>query len=245
MVQSSNMLREPTMDEILTSIREIMRENGEFHNAPNLAGHAPALAEADAAFGASVHTVPPQGSSLGFVPPSSHDAIEEAPNGNDAQQISIEEAMRLLSERIGLQEPPSKGVRAYQSGGAASNGAAPFNGGAPSQQETQQASPVMKEEPTMAPLQEERATPLFGEQRAMSYRRQETREEAAASIPRPVDSEEKEGFSLNSCLAEEIQKKLDAELRPMISVWLERHLPAVVERILTEELGRVLGKLER
>ncbi|WP_336276573.1 DUF2497 domain-containing protein [Bartonella sp. CB178] len=75
MVQSSSVLREPSMDEILTSIREIIEENAvhpDYLSNEGIAANAPA------------------------------DRSVASSGGGDDATLSVDDAMRALADRIGL-----------------------------------------------------------------------------------------------------------------------------------------------
>ncbi|WP_019221619.1 DUF2497 domain-containing protein [Bartonella senegalensis] len=75
MVQSSSVLREPSMDEILTSIREIIEEN-------------------------AVH--PDYFSKEGFAGNASKENLEVPSEGVYETTLSVDDAMKALADRIGL-----------------------------------------------------------------------------------------------------------------------------------------------
>ncbi|MCZ2328621.1 DUF2497 domain-containing protein [Bartonella sp. F02] len=75
MVQSSNALREPSMDEILTSIREIIEEN---------------VVQTD------------RFSNEGVVVNTSENSSTELSEDTDGATLSVDDAMKALADRIGL-----------------------------------------------------------------------------------------------------------------------------------------------
>ncbi|RCL01002.1 MAG: hypothetical protein JSC188_000741 [Candidatus Tokpelaia sp. JSC188] len=94
MSQSQNAIQEPSMDELLASIREIIEENGDVSSAEVI----------EQAVESEVCDLPRQVNNLRH-PAGKYDAHSTIKNSNGVP-VLVQDAMNALAERIGLRKPP-------------------------------------------------------------------------------------------------------------------------------------------
>ncbi|MHC5307082.1 DUF2497 domain-containing protein [Bartonella sp. LJL80] len=179
MAQSSSAMREPTMDEILTSIREIIEEN-----------------TAQAAQLESIQ-------SAAKVKPS----VDHGVNTSLNSSLSVDDAMKALAARIGL----SVGIETEQ----------------PSKDAEQNAE-----------------TDIFGESRLNAASSQAIDKTKIVSETTASPSAANDIGVKKPLFLAEAESIAENELRPVLSSWLETQLPTLVEKILREEIAKILSGVE-
>lgn len=180
MAHSSSAMREPTMDEILTSIREIIEEN-----------------TAQAAQLESIQ-------SAAKVKPS----VDHGVNTSLNSSLSVDDAMKALAARIGL----SVGI------------------------ETQQ--------PSKHAVQNAETTGISDEDRLNAASSQAIDKTNVVSETMASPSVANDIGVKKPLFLAEAESIAENELRPVLTSWLETQLPTLVEKILREEIARILGGVE-
>ncbi len=283
MAQSSNALREPTMDEILNSIREIIEENTAQANqvsaAPNNrvrqvgtqsvvsqpANSQPvSRAQTNSRFAQQSNSQLAQQSSSQFAQqPNSQLAQQpnsqfaQQPNSQFAQQndfsqqksVTVDDAMQALAKRIGLTTNRAD----TQPTNLAANKAVPQQ--AYNEQFSQTGTFNKAFQPAIKPTEE--VVHFFNNSSTQEGRAAEAVKTYNSVKTNQMNSEgratiqNKEYFAdvkvtvqnKVSDLLEKTEAIAGQELRPALATWLDKQLPVLVERILREEISKVVKQL--
>lgn len=212
MAQSSNALREPTTDEILTSIREIIEENtgrvsrppverGANVNRRNMADSSPSV---------SARSMAQQSLSQ-----SSASARPVNP-----QTLTVDDAMRALAARIGLNVESSSSNSGNRAG-----------------------QDVYQDQPSPKRANFDHVAENRENTKGRSIQDDNMPVQAANTVSsrRNADNDQNDDdvFDDNT-ISMEISEKIDAlaeaALRPIVVKWLEKHWPDLVDKILREEI---------
>lgn len=275
MAQSSNALREPTMDEILNSIREIIEENTAQANqvsaAPNnrvrQVGTQSVVsqpANSQPVSRAQTNSRFAQQSSSQFAQqPNSQLAQQpnsqfaQQPNSQFAQQndfsqqksVTVDDAMQALAKRIGLTTNRAD----TQPTNLAANKAVPQQ--AYNEQFSQTGTFNKAFQPAIKPTEE--VVHFFNNSSTQEGRAAEAVKTYNSVKTNQMNSEgrptiqNKEYFAdvkvtvqnKVSDLLEKTEAIAGQELRPALATWLDKQLPVLVERILREEISKVVKQL--
>jgi len=244
MAQNTGVMREPTMDEIMTSIRDIITENT-----------------------AQTHTVLQQST---VAQTSDKDSPRPILSENqENRSLSVEDAMNALARRIGLEEEklsqPSQAAPADRFDFktiSARNDAPPAAGVSVSEQE--EFLPTVEEVLSSAAADEQISSlqPGFTASKvtdAPSSGLSHNGGQADSITPKPQEdrratlghsvagngphsdkkSNERSSFLFDS-LNFEVEQAAEDVLRPLISQWLNDNLPKLINQILREELAKAL-----
>ena len=250
MAQSSNALREPTMDEILNSIREIIEEN------TAQANHVPAeqtnLVRQVAA--QPVVSQPANRQSLNYTEANSQFA--QQPTSQFAQQptfpqqkpVTVDEAMQALAKRIGLTTDTTNtsaadtaaSQHAYSEQFSDPEAHSESLQSEPSEvQHTEEVVHLFKSssthDETMTEV-EKTYDPVGTDQIDSEFKPATKNEEQNADVKVTVQNQVSE-------LLEKTETIAERELRPALATWLDKQLPILVERILREEISKVVKQL--
>lgn len=283
MAQSSNALREPTMDEILNSIREIIEENTAQANqvsaAPNNrvrqvgtqsvvsqpANSQPvSRAQTNSRFAQQSNSQLAQQSSSQFaqqpnsqLAQQSNSQFAQQPNSQFAQQndfsqqksVTVDDAMQALAKRIGLTTNRAD----TQPTNLAANKAVPQQ--AYNEQFSQKGTLNKAFQPAIKPTEE--VVHFFNNSSTQEGRAAEAVKTYNSVKTNQMNSEgrptiqNKEYFAdvkvtvqnKVSDLLEKTEAIAGQELRPALATWLDKQLPVLVERILREEISKVVKQL--
>lgn len=215
MAQSSNALREPTTDEILTSIREIIEENTGRVSRPPVERGANVNRRDMADLSPSVSA-----RSMAQQPVSQSSASARPVN---PQTLTVDDAMRALAARIGLN---------VESG---SN-----NSGDRAGQDVYQDQPL----PKRANFDHVEENQENTKGRRIQDDNMRVQAANTVSSRRNADNDQNDddvfddnAFSME--ISEKIDALAEAALRPVVLKWLEKHWPDLVDKILREEIGNV------
>ncbi|KEG16732.1 DUF2497 domain-containing protein [Bartonella bacilliformis] len=190
MVQSSSALREPSMDEILTSIREIIEENA---------------IQADQISNKVVATN------------SSSEKSSTVPlEGLDEAALSVDDAIKTLADRIGISSDDEDLSFVH------------MKNNAEVENNTKYGTVGLDMQKMKFSSEEQMSVHKTGQDDTRGSQQGDTISDYVGSSARFVSSAEK--------IAEDI-------LRPAIAEWLQRELPVVLERILREEIVKIIKKL--
>lgn len=255
MAQSSNALREPTMDEILNSIREIIEENtAQANRMP--ANHQNPIRQVPVqpVFSQPANRQPVdyeqtnsqfvQQTSSQFAQRSSSPFVQQ-PNLSQQKPVTVDEAMQALAKRIGL--------AADATGAPAANTAAPQQ--AFREQFSQADTHSKSLQPEVQPTKE--VVHLF--------KNSSTHDETMTEVQKTYDSVRTnqidggweptvKNVEYNTDVKATVHNKVsellektetiaEQELRPALATWLDKQLPVLVERILREEISKVVKQL--
>ena len=247
MAQSSNALREPTMDEILNSIREIIEEN------TAQANHVPAeqtnLIRQVAA--QQVVSQPANRQSLDYTETNSQfvqqssSQFAQQPDFPQQKPVTVDEAMQALAKRIGLTTDTTNTSAADT---AASQHAYNEQFSDPEahseslQAEVQHTEEVVHlfkssstHDETMTEV-EKTYDPVGTDQIDSEFKPATKNEEQNADVKVTAQNQVSE-------LLEKTETIAERELRPALATWLDKQLPVLVERILREEISKVVKQL--
>ena len=255
MAQSSNALREPTMDEILNSIREIIEENtAQANQMPTRQTNPVRQVPVQPVFSQPANRQPVdyQQTNSQFVQQTnpqfaqrSSSPFAQQPNLPQQKPVTVDEAMQALAKRIGL--------TADATGASAGNASAPQQ--AYREQSSYAATPSQSLQSEVQPTEE--GVHLFEN----SSTRDETMTEAQKTYDsvrtNQIDGERKSAIknvayntdvkaTVHNKVSELLEKTetiADQELRPALATWLDKQLPILVERILREEISKVVKQL--
>lgn len=213
MAQSANMIDEPTMDDILASIREIIEENTAFQVPEHFTGTAPLTDVAKVANTSfkSQQTVA-QAPKKGVLNPKPNTADQDALVNRLRAQVdvsvkeilSVDEAMNALARRIGLSLENDEAKK-------------------------QVTAPVPHVQVTPPPPKQENPPNAVREEPVKTDRK------VISSTVQTVIAEEK--------IFEQAEDLVDEILRPILRKWLEKNLQPMVERILREEVTKSLKSM--
>lgn len=291
MAQSSNALREPTMDEILNSIREIIEENTAQANqvsaAPNNrvrqvgtqsvvsqpANSQPVsraqtnsrfAQQSSSQFAQQPNSQLAQQSSSQFaqqpnsqLAQQSNSQFAQQPNSQFAQQtdfsqqksVTVDDAMQALAKRIGLTTNRAD----TQPTNLVANKAVPQQ--AYDEQLSQTGTFNKAFQPAIKPTEE--VVHFFNNSSTQEGRVAEAVKTYNSVKTNQMNSEgrptiqNKEYFAdvkvtvqnKVSDLLEKTEAIAGQELRPALATWLDKQLPVLVERILREEISKVVKQL--
>ena len=255
MAQSSNALREPTMDEILNSIREIIEENtAQANRMP--ANHQNPIRQVPVqpVFSQPANRQPVdyeqtnsqfvQQTSSQFAQRSSSPFVQQ-PNLSQQKPVTVDEAMQALAKRIGL--------AADATGAPAANTAAPQQ--AFREQFSQADTHSKSLQPEVQPTKE--VVHLFKNSSTHDETMTEVQKTYDSVRTNQIDGEWEptvKNVAYNtdvkatvhnkvSELLEKTETSAEQELRPALATWLDKQLPVLVERILREEISKVVKQL--
>lgn len=264
MAQSSNALREPTMDEILNSIREIIEENTA--QANQMPAEQTNLIRQVAA--QPVVSQPANRQSLNYTEANSQFA--QQPTSQFAQQptfpqqkpVTVDEAMQALAKRIGLTTDTTNisADTANISADTANTSAA--SNAAPEQTYREQFSDTDAHSES---LQSEQSEVQHTEEVVHLFKSSSTHDETMTEVEKTYDSVRTDQIdseckaatkneAQNADVKVTVQNKVsellektetiaEQELRPALATWLDKQLPILVERILREEISKVVKQL--
>ncbi len=291
MAQSSNALREPTMDEILNSIREIIEENTAQANQVSAAPNnrvrqvgtqsvvsQPANSEpvsraqtnsrfaqqSSSQFAQQSNSQLAQQSSSQFAQQPNSQLAQQSnfrfaqqPNSQFAQQtdfsqqksVTVDDAMQALAKRIGLTTNRAD----TQPTNLAANKAVPQQ--AYNEQFSQTGTFNKAFQPAIKPTEE--VVHFFNNSSTQEGRAAEAVKTYNSVKTNQMNSEgrptiqNKEYFAdvkatvqnKVSDLLEKTEAIAGQELRPALATWLDKQLPVLVERILREEISKVVKQL--
>lgn len=250
MAQSSNALREPTMDEILNSIREIIEENTA--QANQMPAEQTNLIRQVAA--QPVVSQPANRQSLNYTEANSQFAQQptpqfaQQPNFPQQKPVTVDEAMQALAKRIGLTTDTAN--------------TSAFGNAAPEQTYREQFSDTDAHSES---LQSEQSEVQHTEEVVHLFKSSSTHDETMTEVEKTydsviteqIDSECKSATkneAQNADVKVTVQNKVsellektetiaEQELRPALATWLDKQLPVLVERILREEISKVVKQL--
>lgn len=247
MAQSSNALREPTMDEILNSIREIIEEN------TAQADHVPAEQTNSVRQVAAqlVVSQPANRQSLDYTETNSQfvqqssSQFAQQPDFPQQKPVTVDEAMQALAKRIGLTTDTTNTSAADT---AASQHAYSEQFSDPEahseslQAEVQHTEEVVHlfkssstHDDTMTEV-EKTYDPVGTDQIDSEFKPATKNEEQNADVKVTAQNQVSE-------LLEKTETIAERELRPALATWLDKQLPVLVERILREEISKVVKQL--
>lgn len=203
MAQGSSALREPSMDEILTSIREIIEENTV--QAAQLSQQSSEMEGLDR----TANMI---------------DGLNNLPSEDDEYgNLSVDEAMRTLAARIGLSMEENR------------SDVLPTLAEEASVAEAVSSGPVVE-----FPEITEQNMPVRDAADHNARDASALHEKPAPSADRQ-DAIRKEDVALN--LIPEAEEIAETMLRPVLSAWLQQHLPDLAEKILREEITKIIAAL--
>lgn len=255
MAQSSNALREPTMDEILNSIREIIEENtAQANRMP--ANHQNPIRQVPVqpVFSQPANRQPVdyeqtnsqfvQQTSSQFAQRSSSPFVQQ-PNLSQQKPVTVDEAMQALAKRIGL--------AADATGAPAANTAAPQQ--AFREQFSQADTHSKSLQPEVQPTKE--VVHLFKNSSTHDETMTEVQKTYDSVRTNQIDGEWEptvKNVEYNTDVKATVHNKVsellektetiaEQELRPALATWLDKQLPVLVERILREEISKVVKQL--
>lgn len=255
MAQSSNALREPTMDEILNSIREIIEENtAQANRMP--ANHQNPIRQVPVqpVFSQPANRQPVdyeqtnsqfvQQTSSQFAQRSSSPFVQQ-PNLSQQKPVTVDEAMQALAKRIGL--------AADATGAPAANTAAPQQ--AFREQFSQADTHSKSLQPEVQPTKE--VVHLFKNSSTHDETMTEVQKTYDSVRTNQIDGEWEptvKNVAYNTDVKATVHNKVsellektetiaEQELRPALATWLDKQLPVLVERILREEISKVVKQL--
>lgn len=249
MAQSSNALREPTMDEILNSIREIIEENTA--QANQMPAEQTNLIRQVAA--QQVVSQPANRQSLNYTEANSQFA--QQPTFPQQKPVTVDEAMQALAKRIGLTTDTTN-ISADTANTSAAGNAAPEQTYREQFSDTDAHSESLQSEPSEVQHTEE-VVHLF----KSSSTHDETMTEVEKTYDpvgtdqidsefKPATKNEEQNADVKvtaqnqvSELLEKTETIAERELRPALATWLDKQLPILVERILREEISKVVKQL--
>lgn len=239
MAQSSNALREPTMDEILNSIREIIEENSaqanqmpaEQTNPVRQVAAQPAVSQ------------PANRQSLDYTETNSQFAQQS--NFPQQKPVTVDEAMQALAKRIGL--------TAETTNTSAADTAASQHAYSEQFYDTEVHSQSLQSEVQ----HNEEFIHLFNNSSTHDETMMEVEKPHDSVITDQIDSEcdtAMKNEELNADVKVTVQNKVsellektetiaDQELRPALATWLDKQLPVLVDRILREEMSKIVKQL--
>ena len=247
MAQSSNALREPTMDEILNSIREIIEENtaqanhvpAEQTNPVRQVAEQPVVSQP-----ANRQSLDYTETNSQFVQQSSSQFAQQ-PDFPQQKPVTVDEAMQALAKRIGLTTDTTNTSAADT---AASQQAYSEQFSDPEahseslQAEVQHTEEVVHlfkssstHDETMTEV-EKTYDPVGTDQIDSEFKPATKNEEQNADVKVTVQNQV-------SQLLEKTETIAERELRPALATWLDKQLPVLVERILREEISKVVKQL--
>ena len=259
MAQSSNALREPTMDEILNSIREIIEENTAQANQVSASPNNRVRQVGTQSFVSQPANSQPVGraqTNSRFAQQSSSQFAQQ-PNSQFAQQtdfsqqksVTVDDAMQALAKRIGLTTNRAD----TQPTNLAANKAVPQQ--AYNEQFSQTGTFNKAFQPAIKPTEDV----------VHFFNNSSTQERNAAEAVKTYNSvktnqmnsegrptiQNKEYFAdvkvtvqnKVSDLLEKTEAIAGQELRPALATWLDKQLPVLVERILREDISKVVKQL--
>ncbi|AQS41233.1 MAG: Hypothetical protein BHV28_05260 [Candidatus Tokpelaia hoelldobleri] len=216
MVQNSSAMQEPHMDELLASIREIIEENtGVLSTEPEPQNDRP---QAAPAFGRSSST---SGADIYGRPrqPVNDTGFSTRANQRD-ETVPVHDAMSALAARIGLRADNTHVPAAQQQIQVP-------------QQSRPQTAVVRPLRPEIAPVLNEGGPSRPQPQKSPVP---DMRKQAAVQQSREVAERE---------LRSGIERSTEQILRPYITQWLDEHFRQLFERILQEEVQRLMQSLRR
>lgn len=250
MAQSSNALREPTMDEILNSIREIIEENTA--QANQMPAEQTNLVRQVAA--QPVVSQPANRQSLNYTEANSQFAQQptsqfaQQPNFPQQKPVTVDEAMQALAKRIGLTTDTTN--------------TSAFGNAAPEQTYREQFSDTDAHSES---LQSEPSEVQHTEEVVHLFKSSSTHDETVTKVEKTYDSvrtdqidsecksatkNEAQNADVKVTVQNEVSELLEKtetiaeqELRPALATWLDKQLPILVERILREEISKVVKQL--
>lgn len=255
MAQSSNALREPTMDEILNSIREIIEENtAQANRMP--ANHQNPIRQVPVqpVFSQPANRQPVdyeqtnsqfvQQTNSQFAQRSSSPFVQQ-PNLSQQKPVTVDEAMQALAKRIGL--------AADATGAPAANTAAPQQ--AFGEQFSQADTHSKSLQPEVQPTKE--VVHLFKNSSTHDETMTEVQKTYDSVRTNQIDGEWEptvKNVEYNTDVKATVHNKVsellektetiaEQELRPALATWLDKQLPVLVERILREEISKVVKQL--
>lgn len=201
MAQSSNALREPTTDEILASIREIIEENtGRISmQSGDKANDFKKRNEADSSSFSSN-------------------------NFENRDALTVEDAMRALAARIGLKENrQSKSTQPVEKN---------MSGNTPSPEQTSENVAVSNQNEKI--INDDRVIPDYNKGIAGQQNIENLQNKSASAA---VQKEQLQGaLELSPAFWASVDRLAADALRPILVNWLQKRWPALVEKILHEEL---------
>ena len=247
MAQSSNALREPTMDEILNSIREIIEENtaqanhvpAEQTNPVRQVAEQPVVSQP-----ANRQSLDYTETNSQFVQQSSSQFAQQ-PDFPQQKPVTVDEAMQALAKRIGLTTDTT-------------NTSAADTAASQQAYSEQFSDPEAHSESLQAEVQHtEEVVHLFKSSSTHDETMTEVEKTYDSVITEQIDSECKSATkneAQNADVKVTVQNKVsellektetiaERELRPALATWLDKQLPVLVERILREEISKVVKQL--
>lgn len=268
MAQSSAALREPTMDEILTSIREIIEEN------TAQANHYEAMQKRQNEMSVNANHI----ADKGFAPQDQKQSVQQyeqpalsespALSKSNAQQfqqkqpeqarqqsqpiqssmhqnqmqpqarqtLSVDDAMKALAARIGLVEElkvEANALEAKLESDVQLDEIQVAEGVPSSHQFQEEVEPNFY--PQSAQIQNE--ADLDRQDIDSSDAKTNSYVKIDQAAPSTIDQQRLQLFSNAESLAENA-------IRPVLAQWLENQVPLIVERILREEISKVISNLK-
>lgn len=255
MAQSSNALREPTMDEILNSIREIIEENtAQANRMPANQQNPIRQVPVQPVFSQPANRQPVdyeqtnsqfvQQTNSQFAQRSSSPFVQQ-PNLSQQKPVTVDEAMQALAKRIGL--------AADATGAPAANTAAPQQ--AFREQFSQADTHSKSLQPEVQPTKE--VVHLFKNSSTHDETMTEVQKTYDSVRTNQIDGEWEptvKNVEYNTDVKATVHNKVsellektetiaEQELRPALATWLDKQLPVLVERILREEISKVVKQL--
>lgn len=223
MAQSSNALREPTTDEILTSIREIIEEN------TGRANWRPAEQNANVnndSFAVSKPSISNSSATQQSMPQSS---TFDEPLAQPV--LTVDDAMQALAARIGLKEEiDSKNSDIKNS----FTEVAKQDVGMKQESEAYDIFGHISEADHFAEVH-----PIYPNQNDdVSARLNLKTSMATSSAIRSENAKLTDGISMDSEFYSNVNAMAEAAVRPIVLKWLENHWPSLVEKILREEITK-------
>ncbi|MFA5121467.1 DUF2497 domain-containing protein [Zavarzinia sp.] len=204
---------DPTMEEILASIRRIIAEDGEGRDGDAEPATAPAVLDL-------TEMVADDGSVVSLQPHAGEDEGEpEALPAKPETPVLVPDPAPL--ENFMAPEPP---VAPEAPGEAA---AVPVTPAAPAPSRAVEEESVM---PSAGPSQDQLVSEAIANQARNAFAQIADATRPAAP-PRPVSAD-----------ARTVEQVVEDLLRPMLKAWLDTNLPAIVERAVANELARIAGR---
>ena len=247
MAQSSNALREPTMDEILNSIREIIEENtaqanhvpAEQTNPVRQVAEQPVVSQP-----ANRQSLDYTETNSQFVQQSSSQFAQQ-PDFPQQKPVTVDEAMQALAKRIGLTTDTTNTSAADTAASQQAYSEQFSDPEAHSEslqaevQHTEEVVHLFKSSSTHdeTVTEVEKTYDSVGTDQIDSECKSATKNEAQnADVKVTVQNQVSELLEKTETIAEQ-------ELRPALATWLDKQLPVLVERILREEISKVVKQL--
>jgi len=216
--------KEPSMEEILASIRRIISEDGEEEEKPE-AGQAAAQEETPQAFDGAPDELLPIEASPAEVPPG--EAVDPADAGDDVLELTEEVDDNGNAVEAQAVEPVAEAFEP-----------APVPVPAP--------EPVLEPEPIAAAQVQTEAPPPAPPELDQSLIENITEDTAAGAFAAlasqmGMSEVDREGQKIAPG-GRTIEDHVLEMLRPMLREWLDKHLPQVVQRLVQREIDRIIHR---